>query len=61
MRFSNETSEVEVGKALDSEEGNVANLQRLPNFEDLDLKIELTQGINDYGCVYLMLVTQMRY
>ena len=48
-----------MGKGL--EEGNVANDQRLRNIEDLDLKVELHQGINDYGCVYLVLATRMRY
>jgi hypothetical protein len=36
-----------VGKAI--EEDVATNVQRIRNFEDMDLNIELHQGISDYG------------
>jgi hypothetical protein len=45
--------EVAVGKAIQVKEHDVTNIQRIRNFEDMDLKVELHQGISDYGWVYL--------
>lgn len=47
MHSSNDMSEVVVGKAI--EEDDVTNVRRIRNFEDMDLKVELYQGISDYG------------
>jgi hypothetical protein len=49
--FSKEISEVAAGKAIEAHD--VTNVQRIRNFEDMGLKVELHQGISDYGWVYL--------